>query len=88
METAATTSEPATQFRCRRTAAVREAAIAGLPGAKRLIRVKVDYIYYNCPRSVPHMEFVEPSIYAPREGYTPPDPEWKSRDYIRDILED
>jgi len=64
------------------------AAIAGLPGAKRLIRVKVDYIYYNCPRSVPHMEFVEPSIYAPREGYTPPEPEWKSRDYIRDILED
>ena len=59
-----------------------------LPGAQRLIRVEVDYIYYNCPRSVPKMEFVEPSIYLPREGYTPPEPEWKSRDYIRDVLDD
>lgn len=59
-----------------------------LPGAHRLIRVEADYIYYNCPRSVPKMEMVEHSPYLPREGYTPPAPEWKKRDYIRDILED
>jgi predicted pyridoxine 5'-phosphate oxidase superfamily flavin-nucleotide-binding protein len=65
-----------------------EAEFRHLPGALRLIRVSVDYIYYNCPRSVPKMEFVEPSIYTPRKGYTPPEPEWKSRDYIRDVLDD
>ena len=65
-----------------------ESQFKHLPGAQRLVRVKVDYIYYNCPRSVPKMEFVEPSIYLPREGYTPPEPEWKSRDYIRDVLDD
>ena len=59
-----------------------------LPGAQRLIKVSADYIYYNCPRSVPKMTFVEPSIYLPREGYTPPEPEWKQRDYIRDVLDD
>lgn len=59
-----------------------------LPGAQRLIKVVVDYIYYNCPRSVPEMAVVNPSIYMPRVGYTPPAPEWKSRDYIRDVIDD
>ena len=59
-----------------------------LPGAQRLVRVTADYIYYNCPRSVPKMELVEHSPYLPREGYTPPQPEWKGRDYIRDIIDE
>jgi predicted pyridoxine 5'-phosphate oxidase superfamily flavin-nucleotide-binding protein len=63
-------------------------AIADIPGAKRLIRVTADYIYYNYPRYVPKMEFVEQSIYSPRADYTPPEPEWKSRDYIREVLKD
>lgn len=57
-----------------------------LPGAKRLIRVRMDYIYYNCPRSVPRMELQEHSKYLPRDDYEPPEPEWKSRDYVRDLL--
>ena len=61
-------------------------AIADLPGAKRLIRVGAEYIFYNCPRYIPRMEFVEESVYAPRCDYTPPEPEWKSRDYIREVL--
>ncbi|MDP6707048.1 MAG: pyridoxamine 5'-phosphate oxidase family protein [Alphaproteobacteria bacterium] len=65
-----------------------EAALEGLPGAKRLIRVAADYIYYNCPRYIPKMEFVEPSVYAPRPDYTPPEPEWKGRDYILDVLDE
>jgi uncharacterized protein len=64
------------------------AAIAGLPGAKRLVRVTATYIYYNCPRYVPNMEGFEPSVYAPRPDYTPPQPEWKSRDYIREVLKE
>ena len=67
-----------------------EEEYADLPGAKRLVCVTADHIYYNCPRSVPKMAFVEPSIYPPppRPGYTPPEPEWKNRDYIRDVLDD
>lgn len=62
-------------------------ALADLPGAKQLIRVTAEYIFYNCPRYIPRMEFVEESIYSPRCDYTPPEPEWKSRDYIRDVLD-
>jgi predicted pyridoxine 5'-phosphate oxidase superfamily flavin-nucleotide-binding protein len=64
-----------------------ESEFLHLPGAQRLIKVKASYIYYNCPRSVPKMEFTEPSIYSPREGYTPPEPEWKRRDYIKDVID-
>lgn len=63
-------------------------AFSHLPGAQRLIRVKADYIYYNCPRSVPKMEFVEHSAYLPKQDYTPPEPEWKSRAYIREVLDE
>jgi uncharacterized protein len=65
----------------------RPEARAGLPGAKRVVRVVADRIFPNCPRYIPRMELVEPSIYAPREGHTPPEPEWKSRPYIREALE-
>jgi hypothetical protein len=34
------------------------------------------------------MAFVDESIYSPRSDYAPPEPEWKSRDYIRDVLND
>lgn len=64
------------------------AAFAHLPGALRLVRVTADYIYYNCPRSVPKMEMVERSKYLPRAGYEPPDPEWKSRDYIKAAMDE
>ncbi len=61
-------------------------AIADIPGAKRMIHITADYIYYNCPRYVPNMELIEQSSYSPRPEYTHPEPEWKSRDYIRDVL--
>ena len=49
-------------------------------GAQRVVRIECE-IYPNCPRYVPDLAGV------PREGQgTPPVPEWKSRDYIRDIL--
>jgi len=49
-------------------------AIAGLPGAKRLIRVTAEHIFTNCPRYIPKLSLEEPSVYVPREGYRPPDP--------------
>lgn len=64
-----------------------EEAVAGLPGAKRLIRVTADHIFPNCPRYIPKMELLETSVYAPRDGHTPPEPEWKSRPYIKEVLD-
>ncbi len=62
-------------------------ALAGLPGAKRLVRVSVDHIFPNCPRYIPTMSEQEASIYAPREGYTPPEPEWKQKEMVKDIFD-
>lgn len=56
-------------------------------GAKRLIHVTAEHIYPNCPRYLPQMETIELSPYAPRKGHVPPEPDWKSRDYIRDALD-
>ena len=55
-------------------------------GAKFVIRIKCE-IYPNCPRYVPNLENKIPSPHIPREGKgTPPSPEWKQRDYIKNIL--
>jgi predicted pyridoxine 5'-phosphate oxidase superfamily flavin-nucleotide-binding protein len=57
-------------------------------GARLVVRVECE-IYPNCPRYLPDLEHAKPSPYVPREGKgTPPPPEWKYRDYIRDILPD
>jgi predicted pyridoxine 5'-phosphate oxidase superfamily flavin-nucleotide-binding protein len=44
--------------------------------AKLVVRVECE-LFSNCPRSVHDL---------PRPGHEPPAPEWKSRDYIRDVL--
>jgi len=51
-----------------------------------VVRIECE-IYPNCPRYVPDLANAKFSPYVPREGQGPPPaPEWKSRDYIRDIL--
>jgi predicted pyridoxine 5'-phosphate oxidase superfamily flavin-nucleotide-binding protein len=62
-------------------------ATAGIPGAKRFVRVTADHIFTNCPRYIPKLSLEEPSIYVPREGYNPPDPAWKSMSFIKDIFD-
>ena len=55
-------------------------------GAKFIIRIKCE-IYPNCPRYLPNFENKKPSVYVPRKGEKiPPSPEWKKRDYIKNIL--
>ena len=55
-------------------------------GAKFVIRIKCE-IYPNCPRYIPNLDTKKPSIYVPRKGQgAPPAPEWKERDYIKNIL--
>ena len=64
-----------------------EAAREGVPGAKRIIRLTAEHIFTNCPRYIPTMGAGEVSVYTPREGYTPPHPAWKSRDFMKDIFD-
>jgi predicted pyridoxine 5'-phosphate oxidase superfamily flavin-nucleotide-binding protein len=60
-------------------------ALARHHGAKVVVRIVCE-LYSNCVRSVHNLATGELSPYLPAENYVPPAPEWKSRDYIRDIL--
>jgi uncharacterized protein len=55
-------------------------------GAQLIIRVKARAIYPNCPRYIPKIKLVEPSIYAPRDGIDPLEPVWKSLPEFRDAM--
>ena len=60
--------------------------LAGTVGAQLIIRVHARAIFPNCPRYIPTMELVEPSIYTPQPGREPPEPEWKSFADFRDCV--
>jgi uncharacterized protein len=62
------------------------ARIAAIPGARRLVRVAVTDIFPNCPRYIPDLAGGAPSAHLPRPDGSQVPPEWKGRDYIRDIL--
>ena len=55
-------------------------------GAQLVVRVEADRIFPNCPRYIHQMQMVEPSVYAPTPGHTPPVPEWKQMDVFRPYL--
>jgi predicted pyridoxine 5'-phosphate oxidase superfamily flavin-nucleotide-binding protein len=61
------------------------ATIARHHGAKVVVQVACD-LFSNCPRSVHDLATGTLSEFLPRPGHAPVAPEWKSRDYIRDIL--
>ena len=55
-------------------------------GAKFVVRINCE-IYPNWPRYIPNLEKNEPSVYVPKKGKgVPTVPEWKERDYIKNIL--
>jgi predicted pyridoxine 5'-phosphate oxidase superfamily flavin-nucleotide-binding protein len=60
--------------------------MAELPGAVFIVRLRVERIFPNCPRYIHKMQLVEDSVYAPRPGYTPPVPAWKTFDVFKDAL--
>jgi len=55
-------------------------------GAQLIVRVKARAIFPNCPRYIPKMTLVEPSIYAPRAGVDPPEPAWKGFADFKDAV--
>jgi uncharacterized protein len=56
------------------------------PGAQRIVRVRAERIFPNCPRYIHPMRRVALSEHAPHEGHTPPEPAWKSFEMFSDVL--
>ena len=51
--------------------------VAETVGAQLIVRVTARAIFPNCPRYIPNMQLIEPSIYAPRSRHEAPEPAWK-----------
>jgi predicted pyridoxine 5'-phosphate oxidase superfamily flavin-nucleotide-binding protein len=60
--------------------------LADFAGAQALIRLTPTDIFPNCPRYIPRLELVEPSIYAPRPATAPVEPAWKGFDAFKDVV--
>jgi predicted pyridoxine 5'-phosphate oxidase superfamily flavin-nucleotide-binding protein len=56
------------------------------PGAQLVIRVRAREVFPNCPRYIHRYELVERSRYVPAADTEPPVPDWKTRDWARDVL--
>lgn len=59
---------------------------AEFPGAQLMVRVRAGRIFPNCPRYIHRADTGELSPYAPRPGYTPPEPKWKAMEMFVDVL--
>lgn len=62
------------------------ALLAGFAGAQRVVRVRAERIFPNCPRYIHPMQRQQLSEHAPREGHQPPEPAWKSFEMFRDVM--
>ena len=60
--------------------------LAETVGAQLIVRVTARAIFPNCPRYIPTMQLVEPSIYAPRPGGDPVEPAWKGFADFKDVV--
>ena len=60
--------------------------LSGLSGGQLLVRARPTHIFPNCPRYIPKMRIDEPSPYVPRVGQAPPEPEWKGRPELCDVV--
>jgi predicted pyridoxine 5'-phosphate oxidase superfamily flavin-nucleotide-binding protein len=56
------------------------------PRAQLVVRVRATQVFPNCPRYVHRYALVERSAYVPKDGCEPPVPDWKRRDWARDVL--
>lgn len=60
--------------------------LATTPGAQLIVRVRAERIFPNCPRYIHRSGAAELSEHAPREGHHPPEPKWKSFEFVADVL--
>lgn len=56
------------------------------PRAQFVVRVHATEVFPNCPRYIHRMELVERSRFVPKAECEPPVPDWKRRDWARDVL--
>jgi hypothetical protein len=56
----------------------RDPLLAETVGAQLIVRVTARAIFPNCPRYIPTMGSIEPSIYVPSAGQDAPEPAWKA----------
>ncbi|MCB1489510.1 MAG: pyridoxamine 5'-phosphate oxidase family protein [Bauldia sp.] len=60
--------------------------LATIVGAQLIVRVTATAIFPNCPRYIPTMRMIEPSIYTPHDGVAPVEPGWKSEPEFADAV--
>ena len=58
----------------------------GYPEAQFLWRVRTTEVFPNCPRYIHHYTLVEHSRFVPKASCETPVPEWKQREWARDVL--
>jgi len=68
------------------TVSDRDSLLGETVGAQLMVRVAARAIFPNCPRYIPTMQLVEPSVYAPRAGCDPPEPAWKGFADFKDCV--
>jgi uncharacterized protein len=56
------------------------------PEAQFLWRVRAEEVFPNCPRYIHHYRLVERSRFVPKVECATPVPEWKRREWARDVL--
>lgn len=66
--------------------AFEDARLTDFAGAQLLVKVTPTDIFPNCPRYIPHLEAIEPSIYAPEPGKAPVEPAWKGFADFKDVV--
>lgn len=76
------------RLRINGTATVRrdDPLLATTVGAQLIVRVSARAIFPNCPRYIPTMKLIEPSIYTPQPGEAPVEPAWKSSPEFADAV--
>lgn len=76
------------RLRVNGTAAVRldDPLLGEYPRAQAAVRVAVTEVFPNCPRYIHKLALVERSRFTPRADCEPLVPEWKRREWARDVL--
>ena len=64
----------------------RDPLVATYSRAQMVVRVEVERVFPNCPRYIHTYQLVERSRFVPRDGTVPPVPDWKRRQWARDVL--
>jgi predicted pyridoxine 5'-phosphate oxidase superfamily flavin-nucleotide-binding protein len=60
--------------------------LANYERAQMIVRVRATEVFPNCPRYIHKLALVERSRFVPRDACEPPVPDWKRRDWARDVL--